>query len=319
MAFRPHYTVSETQKRRSLSRRLTAVYCGLGLALLLIVARLIDLQILRASTLYAEAQQQHYGGIRLPAKRGEILARDSRTGELNILATNITLDLVYVDPLITDNPPVVARTLATILLTEQAHDDCSHGREACPREFVPFYASAFDPLVRDRILGSGSLLEPLAVGAPLPPQLLPLPTLTQARDEFSADIEKRISEKNVTFAPLKYGATKVEMKAVRDLDIPGIKVVEEQNLIYGDPEEINQALVDSFSRKLGDVLSTDAGQIADALRSRQLRYVPILRRVPHALTLRVLEAKEASAKETLERLKEEKKKNAGAELQYPKL
>ena len=123
MAFRPHHTASETQKRRSLHRRMTIVYGAFLFALLLIIARLIELQIVRAGTFSAEAQRQHVGGVTLPARRGEILARDSRTGETNILATNITLDLVYVDPLITDDPALVARTLSTILLSDQVHDN----------------------------------------------------------------------------------------------------------------------------------------------------------------------------------------------------
>lgn len=317
-AFRPHSTASETQKRRSLHRRMTVVYGAFLFAVLLIVARLIELQIVRGGEFYTEAQRQHYGGVRLPAKRGEILSRDSRTGELNILATNITLDLLYVDPLITDDPSFVARTLSTILLTDKVHDDCSHGRESCLREFVPFYSAAFDPLTRQRILGSGALLEPLAPGAPLPPSLLPLPTFTQARDEFAADIARRISQKQVTFVPLKYGLTKTEMQAIRALDIPGVSLVEEQNLVYANPEEINQALTDSFGRSLGQVLGIDAEAITASLRSRQLRYVPILKRVPRSVSLQILQAKAASAAETLERLKSDTtKKTAGAELRYP--
>lgn len=296
---------------------MTVVYVMFGLLLLLIVARLIELQIVRAGTLYAEAQRQHFGGVRLPAKRGEILGRDSRTGELNILATNITLDLVYVDPLITDEPSIVARTLSNILLTEKYHDECTHGSEKCPREFISFYAPAFDPLTRNRILGSGGLLEPLEPGAPLPPQLLTLPTLVQARDAFSADIQRRISEKNVTFVPLKYGITKVEAEGVRALAIPGVQVVEKQNLVYANPQEINQALVDSFARSLAQVLGMDSSAIGDLLRTRQLRYVPIMRRVPHSLSLHVLQAKEASAQEALERARNDEKNQRAVDLQYP--
>ncbi len=323
MAFNPHRASSETYKRRSQYVRMAVVYGAFLLALLLIIARLIELQIVRGADFRAEAQRQHFGGVRLPAKRGEILARDSRTSELNILATNITLDLLYVDPIIANPPdresdaPLVARTLATLLLTEQTHDDCSHGRGTCLREFISLYAPAFDPLTRQRILGSGALLEPLAPGAPLPPQLLSLPTLTQARDAFAADIERRISQKKVTFAPLKYGVTKLEVEEIRSLNIPGVRVSEEQNLVYANPEEINQALADSFARKLAQVLQTDADTVAQALRTRELRYVPILRRVPRTLSLQVLQAKTTSAKETLERLKGQLKKEAGSELQYP--
>ena len=287
--------------------------CGL-----VIVARLIELQIVRGSAFHDEAQRQHYGGVKLPARRGEILALDSRTNENTILATNITLDLVYVDPLITDDPALVARTLSTLLLTTQVHDDCSYGRKTCPREFVQFYAPAFDPLLRQTILSSGELPEPIAPDAPLPPALLQLPTLTQARDALSADIEQRIAQRNVTYVPLKYGLTKTEMTAVRALAIPGVRVVEEQNLAYANPEEINQAIVDSLARSLSHVLEIDADVVQISLRSRRLRYVPILRRVPRSVSLHILQAKTESARETLERVKAQKgKRDAGVEFTYP--
>ncbi|MSR86931.1 penicillin-binding protein 2 [Candidatus Peribacteria bacterium] len=318
MAFNPHRTSSETQKRRSLHRRMVVVYGAFLVVLLVIVARLSELQLVRGSAFRAEAQRQHLGGVRLPAKRGEILARDSRTGETNILATNITLDLLYVDPLIADDPVFVGRTLSTLLLTEEFHTVCTHGGQECPRELIPFYSEAFDPITRQRILGSGSLLEPLVPGAPLPPQLLPLPSLTQARDEFAADITRRISQKKVTFVPLKYGASKMEMKDVAGLALPGVQVSFERGLIYANPEEMNQALTDSFARKLAQILGSDSNAIAESLRSRDLRYVPILRRVPRALSLKVLQAKAASAKETLDRLKAQPKmRDSSLELQYP--
>lgn len=318
MAFNPHRTQSETHKRSALRRRM-AIVAGTFLIIgLVIVARLIELQIVRGSSFHSEAQRQHFGGVKLPAKRGEILARNSRTGETTILATNITLDLLYVDPLITDDPAFVARTLSTLILTEQVHDNCSHGRETCPRELVPFYSSAFDPLVRQEILFSNALPEPLAPSDTLPPTLLQLPSFTQARDALSANIERRISERNVTFVPLKYGLTKSEMAAVRELGIPGVRVVEEQNLAYANPEEINQAIVDSLAKSIAHALGMDAGTLQTALRSRRLRYVPILRQVPRSVSMQILQAKIASARETLEMAQAQKgKRDAGAEFKYP--
>src|SRR3989338_1251818 len=114
MAFRPH-TVSETQKRRSLLQRMTVVHGFFLLMLLVIVARLIDLQIINGQIYHEKAQSQHFRGIRLPAKRGEILGLSSKTNETNIFATNTTLDLVYVDPLVVDDPTLIAETLTDIL------------------------------------------------------------------------------------------------------------------------------------------------------------------------------------------------------------
>lgn len=316
MAYNPHRTTSETQKRRSLQRRTVVVYGVFLVGLLIITARLLELQVVRGAEFRDQAQRLHYGGITLPAKRGEILARDARTGEQNILATNITLDLIYVDPLITDDPPLVARTLATTLLTEQFHDDCSHGRETCPRELVFIYAPAFDPLIRKQLLATGALLEPISPTTPLPPALLKLPSLVQARDTFAADIERRISQQKVTFVPLQYGANKLQQQQVRALDIPGVRVTE-GDLIYANPEEINQSLIDSFARTLSPILEKEQKDVRDLLRSRKLRYVPIMRRIPRTLSLQVLQAKADSARKNLEEVKTRAKRESGDELQYP--
>ena len=112
------YKASENQKRRALLQRMTIVHGAFLLVLLVIVARLIELQIVHGESYRQDAERQHAGKIPLPARRGEIFSVNSKTGETNILATNTTLDMVYVDPLITDDPGVVADTLANILLTE---------------------------------------------------------------------------------------------------------------------------------------------------------------------------------------------------------
>ena len=58
--------------------------------------------------------------------------------------------------------------------------------------------------------------------------------LTEVRRRFARSLEERIGEKKVTFVPLLYGATKVQMKATEELGISGIIVNKEQKLIYAD-------------------------------------------------------------------------------------
>ncbi len=214
----------------------------LALFVIMIIARLIELQVARGDEFQERAQALHYGEIQQPARRGEILGLSSKTGEQTIFATNITLDLAYVDPKITDDPVYTANVLADTLLTQHYHDLCTRGDTACPRELIPFYSEAYDPLTQMRIRQSGSILEPIPAGK-LPPSLLKLPNLVQARDAFARSIGERISEKYVTFAPLKYGATKVEMSAVKALQVPGVRVDEEQALVYANPQDINQSLL----------------------------------------------------------------------------
>src|SRR5687768_15426817 len=134
MVLRSNHTSTETQKRKSLLQRMAIVHAFFLLIALTFVARLIELQIVRGASFHEAAQAQHFGGVVLPAKRGEILSRSDKTGDTQILATNTTLDLIYVDPLIVDDPTFIAEFLSEILLTKEFHADCTRGRETCPRE-----------------------------------------------------------------------------------------------------------------------------------------------------------------------------------------
>lgn len=294
---------SETQKKRSLVQRMFFVHGFLLVCGLLIVARLLELQVINRSEYHAIALSQHYGGVKLPAQRGEIYGLNSKTEERSILATNTTLDLLYVDPLVVDDPAMLAEKLADVLVTPVFHELCSTGNPSCPRELVSFigspYAAAFDPLEFVRSFSSGALLEPLPSTMPVPTlEDLDIPDITEVRRLFARDIERRISQKRVTFVPLKYSVTKEEISAVNALNIPGVSINEDQKLIFANPEEMNQNSMSATSKKLGSALQLDPSQLAYQLRSRPLRYIPILRRLPPALSLAVKEMMLASIKET---------------------
>jgi cell division protein FtsI/penicillin-binding protein 2 len=221
---------------------------------------------------------------------------------MSILATNTTLDLVYVDPMVTDDPVMVAERLADLLVTPEFHAACSAGSTLCPRELMGEYEAAFDPLERVRSLLSSTLLEPLPEDLP-PPPASSLPDMTEVRRRFARSIESRIIEKRVTFVPLLYGANKVQLGTVEEMGIPGITVNQQSRLISANPEEINQSQVPSISQKLSEPLGMDPLVLRNLLRSRPLRYVSVMRRLPPAISLHLRDMLIASAEETLQRKK----------------
>ncbi len=289
------------------------VHAAFALCLLIIVARLLELQLLRVDEYRALAQAQHYAGVVLPAKRGEVLALSSKTGETSILATNSTLDLLYVDPVITDAPTLVAESLADLLLTEEFHALCSAGDVRCPAEFIPFYASAFDPLLTLPTLVdalSGAFLD-------VEQQPLDLPDITEARRRFARDIEERISDDRVRFVPLLYGANNAQLQAVEELGIGGVTVSRESRLIYADPEQVDQGRLSSIARSLAGPLAKDPGSVASLLRSRPLRYVAILHRLPPELSARVRDMKLQSQKLTAAKRAQAPNREAAQRIQDP--
>ncbi|PIR53393.1 hypothetical protein COU76_01085 [Candidatus Peregrinibacteria bacterium CG10_big_fil_rev_8_21_14_0_10_49_10] len=302
MSARNRYAISETQRKRSVVQRMFMVYGILSVCGLVVVARLIELQIVRGAEYHSLAQEQHYGGVSLPAKRGEILSRNSKSGEVSILATNTTLDMIYVDPLVTNDPGFVAKQIADVLVTDEFHAACMRGEDLCPRELWPYYSFAFDPLESIPNIGTGRLLEPIPKELPTAPLEATMDVL-EVRRKFTRDIEKRIAEKRVTFVPLLYGANKVQMKLVEDLGIYGVYVEQDVRLIFCNPEEVDQGKLSGIARKLADPLQTDPAVLRNSMRSRPLRYVPIMRRLPPLLSSAIREMQQNSLLATLERKK----------------
>jgi cell division protein FtsI/penicillin-binding protein 2 len=274
--------ISDTVRRRAFYQRITVVHGVLLVLLLIIVARLIELQLVRGKEYEETARSQHFGGIVLPAKRGEILSRNSKTQETNILATNTTLDLLYVDPFVTKDARMVARTLAETLLTDEFDTICRSGSEECPRELVPYYGSAFDPLIRYPVTQSGS---------DLPQEPPTIPSRKNIQTQFATDIEQRINEEFVSFVPLLYGATKMQVNTIQEYGIPGIYASETQKLIYANPLHIPDFERHRIARVLYPILGLDADLIREKLRRRRLRYVPVMRRIPPFLSKEIKKMK----------------------------
>ncbi len=80
-----------------------------------IVIRLFYLQIIKHDFYQAKATLAHSGYTELPARRGDILIQDSHSGETFRIATNTTLDLLYVDPILIKDPNFLADQLAPLL------------------------------------------------------------------------------------------------------------------------------------------------------------------------------------------------------------
>ncbi len=288
--------LSEATRKRVLFRRIGVLQGILLFLVLLIVARLIEIQILRGADYQAVARSQHYGGVVLPAKRGEILSRSSRTGELSVLATNTTLDLVYVDPLAMDDPNRAAEFLAETLLTDDIDRDCRRGSSSCPRELRSYYGLAFDPFTprEDRPLEAAPAPRGVRIAVEALPLIAltrpssdsvdapPLPSLEEIRRRWADDIVRRAEEEYVSFVPLLYSATKVQLQQVEDLSIPGVGTNEEAQLVYADPTAIPDHERPRVARILSPILQLDRTLIAERLTRRRLRYVPVLHRLSPA-------------------------------------
>jgi cell division protein FtsI/penicillin-binding protein 2 len=298
-------SLSESAKRRSFERRIFILHGVLLFVVLIIVGRLIELQIVKGAEYYRRAQEQQYGGVVLSAKRGEILSRNSKTGETSLLATNTTLDLLYVDPLIIPGGHAqIADELAGILVTPEFDAACRSATPQCPTELVQFYRPAFDPLsgidVQEVGFGSGLTIRLMtgATGAGTPSFV---PDVTEIRRQFARYIEDRIRKQTVTFVPLLYSADKKQMADTEKLRIPGVFVNEELQLVYVNPDLVDQTATSEIARQLSPILRQDPGVLAGRMVGRPLRYVPVMGKLPPELSRKIRELKEKHAEAARER------------------
>ncbi len=96
-------------------RRLVLLGVILVIFALVIGGKLFYLQVFRHGYYIAFAENQHYIKRDIPAERGKIYVRDSESGKLYPLATNISLDMVYAIPYQVQDPILAAQKLAPIL------------------------------------------------------------------------------------------------------------------------------------------------------------------------------------------------------------
>jgi cell division protein FtsI/penicillin-binding protein 2 len=96
------------------------------LAAVIIVGRLFYLQVIKYDFYQEVAVRAHSGYTELPAKRGEILVKDYTTNDTFTVASNTTMDLIFVDPKLINNKTLVASALSETLFdlpTEREKDN----------------------------------------------------------------------------------------------------------------------------------------------------------------------------------------------------
>lgn len=299
--FAPTLPLSDVTKRRAFQVRIEVIFGILLLFLLIIIARLIELQIIRGKEYEDVARAQHYGGIELPAKRGEIFSRNSKTGELNLLATNTTLDLLYVDPFVTSDKHHVSTLLAETLITKEIDGLCRSGNQECPRELREYYADAFNPLLKtvtpvSPVIASEITVQELPSPTPSAQIISPYEEIVR---KFAASIEDRIQQEFINFVPLLYGGTKSQLQQIQEFGIPGIFAIEAQQLIYANPLQIPDYERQRVARIVAPVLGLDPVAVRDLLARRRLRYVPIMRKISPETSKYIRKLKEESSVNTV--------------------
>lgn len=95
--------------------RRIVVACGLVVAFVLVIVRLVNLQVMQSAELTVKADRQHQKNVTLEGARGTIYDRNSK-----VLAMNMDVPSVFGVPASLGNPGVAARNLSSILHVKAA-------------------------------------------------------------------------------------------------------------------------------------------------------------------------------------------------------
>jgi len=238
-----------------------------SILLIVILGRLFQLQVIRHDLYSETAKNQHFGSIELPAKRGEILVRDTHSGELSKLATNTTLDLVYVDPFVVEDKVEIAKKLAPLLFDKKDYEDCMNSPEDCLYEIAAEPdLSEFVPVETVWTIDPDKEVE-------LPPEEIEFKTYAQMIDEVAAKVLRKISKSEVDFVVLKRDAEQNLMADIINENLPGIFVDPKRFMIYGDPTLIPENRLKEVAQTLAKFLKELPSDLEKKLSRRKVRYV----------------------------------------------
>ncbi len=234
---------------------------------IVIIGRLFQLQVIRHDDYGEIARNQHFGSIELQAKRGEILVRDTHSGELSKLATNTTLDLVYVDPLVVEDRVEIAKQLAPLLFTRSEYETCLDLPEECLYEVkeTPDLES-FIPVETVWTIDDSKEIE-------MPAEEVEFKNYSKMIDEVAAKILRKISKSEVDFVVLKRDAEQNLMADIVNENLPGIFVDTKRFMIYGDPTLIPKNRLHEASKTLASILKELPGDLEKKLSRKKVRYV----------------------------------------------
>jgi cell division protein FtsI (penicillin-binding protein 3) len=148
-------TVRRSPRRADPKKRLLHGLFFIGLTLVVLAGRLVQLQGLESTAYAAKAEQQRLRKVELAAARGSILDREGRP-----LAMNVDARAIYADPKLVQDPAKTADTLAPLLGVPAAELQPKLERNT---RFV-YLARGLDPekartVVAAKVPGIGSLPE----------------------------------------------------------------------------------------------------------------------------------------------------------------
>ena len=247
--------------------RLKLLFLFMSCIFLLIFSRLFFLQVIKWEYYANEAFNQQYSKITIPARRWEIFASNSKTWELQKLATNISLDLIYIDPTNIPDKEKIAKELAPILFNEEDYKNCKENIKFCPNWNTIKFNENITLQEKPIDWWTWAILKDNR-------------TMDELIRDYAEDILRKISKEYNDYVPLKYWANEKEMKEIKKLWISWLWVLEKSKVIYVNPLEINENNIENYSKRIVKIIPKyTEEQMNNLLKKRKVQYIPLKRKV----------------------------------------
>lgn len=211
----------------------------------ILIIRLFQLQVLEHDYYETVAAKEQLGYMELPAQRGEIIIKDHHSGEEFLLATNITLNLLYADPTLIKDPVYVGDTLAPLIFDlgeERAADD----------KRIRDLAKTLQPDIKEE--EKAKVLNPL--------------TDQELQDKFKQDLIQKISQKQRQEIILATDMVKENLDKITALNASGIKIIGTK--VYAYPQQIGN--ISATAKGLAPIIEIPSKKLETLLKGEN-RYV----------------------------------------------
>lgn len=250
-------------------KRLAIMLLLVFLALGIVILKLFYMQVIKNDHYVALAQEGRQGYRELEARRGEVFIRDFHSGEHFRLATNITLDTIFADPWLIDDPQQVKNQIVDIIFDEELELEREEAR------------------LREKRKELDAELTEEEVSEILKPR-----PLSELRAEFEADLLDKLSTQIREEILLVQDPSVAIRKAVRKLNLSGIEVTD--RAIRAFPKLIGDQ--DEYGIKLAGVLNIPEERLKAVLEGKN-RYV-VLRKKARPEIVEEIQALKDVDKET---------------------
>lgn len=237
----------------------------------IVVVRLFQIQVVDYQIYESFAKDRVKNKI-IPARRGSILLNEKEPGKYFELVSNVSLDLLYADPMLLENPEDTAKKIAPILLESAKNQNkACGGSEEClnTKLETQLISTAVQTGAPD--LGTGSLTE------------------TDILGRFTEELAKKLGKKERDFVILKGDLLKEKLTTIQELKLDGIFTT--SNYVYANPLLVSSPKAEANA--LSTVLDMPEDVLEYSLTRRPNRYVRIQNKIDFeaAEKIRALEIK----------------------------